>query len=168
VIPSLRDLLDLLLEIVDESFDLRAPGAQIRSRRLQHRHVVRSLGEHVVDADGFEGGEAHMDVVGLAAVDSLQVGEARGDVHLGKLGAVRLEDGGRRFEGGDALIDLRGASGVSPLEVGEARLPLLVLGIKPAVDLIEHEHEVRMHAAAGTLEASEVRVRQIGIQDRVV
>jgi hypothetical protein len=52
---------------------------------------------------------------------------------------------------------------VSPLEVGEARLPLLVLGIEPEVDLVEHKLEVRIHGAACTLEVGEVLMGQIGI-----
>jgi hypothetical protein len=54
---------------------------------------------------------------------------------------------------------------VSPLKVGEARLPHLVLGIEPAVDLVEHKLEVRIHGCTCMLEAGEVLVGQIGIQD---
>jgi hypothetical protein len=107
-----------------------------------------------------------VDVIGPPIEERFEVGEARGNVRLGELVVVRREDGGRRFESADALVDLRGPRGVSPLEVGEARLPLLVLSIEPAIDLVEHELEVRIHGASCTLEGGEVRVGQIGIQDR--
>ena len=80
----------------------------------------------------------------------------RGDIHLDELSVVRFEDGSHRFERNDALIDLLSMSEVSLLEIGEARLALLVLGIQPAVYLIEHEVEVRIHGTAGMLEACEV------------
>jgi hypothetical protein len=162
----LGDLLDFQLEVVDDGFDFGTPGTQIRRRRFQQRHTVRGFGEHVVNADGFEGGEAQMDVVVLPVEECFKVGEARADVRLSELVAGRRDDGGRRFESADALVDLCGPRGVSPLEVGETRLPLLVLSIEPAIELIEHEFEVWIHGTAGTLEACEVRVGQIGIQDR--
>lgn len=109
VTPSLRDLLDLQLQIVDDGLDLWAPGAQICGRRFQQRDAIRGLREHVINADGFEGREADVDVVVPPVECGFQIGDEHGDVCIGELGVVRLEDGGHRLEVRHTLVDLRHA-----------------------------------------------------------
>ena len=94
----------------------------------------------------------------------------RRDAAVADVGGVgepdRVQVGAGSLQGGEAAVDRRVASGTVAVQIGEAPLPLLVLFVEPAIELVEDHLQVGIH---GTLSAAEpgevlVRLRRRGIQ----
>jgi len=138
-VRNLGELLHLELQIIHEGLDLWAPGTEIRGGDLESRDAVGAVGEE------------------FTTVDSFQIGDPLADVE-GEVGA-------RGLKGVEALVDGGGAVRAGTVEIGKPALPLLVVGVESAIEilfgllnLIEDDLELGIHGAQGTTESGEVGV----------
>ena len=85
-------------------------------------------------------------------------------VGVGEPNRVQVGAGG--LQGGEAAVDHRIASGAVAVQIGEAALPLLILFVEPAIELVEDQLQVGIHGTLGAAEPGEVlmRLRRCGFQ----
>ena len=71
----------------------------------------------------------------------------------------RVQVGAGSLQGGEAAVDRRITSGAVAVQIGEAALPLLILFVEPAIELVEDQLLVGIHGTLGAAEPGEVLVR---------